>query len=68
MTANVQYDPSTSVDERHKLYEAEVVEALLDETEEERAERLALVRAAEAMILHAFQQSCAGSDDEAPDH
>ena len=68
MTANVQFDPSTSVDERHTLYEAAVVEALLDETEEERAERLALVRAAEAMILRAFHQSCADHGDETPDH
>lgn len=58
MTANVQYDPSTSLAERHNLYEAEVAEALLDETEEERIERLELVRAAEAMVLAAFHESC----------
>lgn len=58
MTANVQSDPSTGLAERHSLYEAEVVEALLDESEEERAERLELVRAAEAMVLAAFHNSC----------
>jgi hypothetical protein len=60
MTANVQYDPSTSLAERHSLYEAEVAEALLDETDEERAERLELVRAAEAMVLAAFHKMCEG--------
>jgi hypothetical protein len=62
MTANVQYDPSTELAERHSLYETEVAEALLDESEEERAERLELVRAAEAMVLAAFHHACAERD------
>lgn len=64
MTANVQYDPSTELAERHSLYETEVAEALLDESEEERAERLELVRVAEAMVLAAFHHACADQEHD----
>lgn len=55
MTADIQYDRDTDLVQRRSAYEAEVVDALLDETPEEREERLELVRAAEAMVLLAFQ-------------
>ncbi|HEV7128852.1 MAG TPA: hypothetical protein VGN32_15590 [Ktedonobacterales bacterium] len=55
MTAHIQSDCDTDLLERRTAYEAEVVDALLDESAEERAERLALVEIAQAMILRAFQ-------------
>jgi hypothetical protein len=56
MTANIQYDSQTSLAERRSAYEAEVTDALLDETADEREERLALVRAAQEMIMLAFRR------------
>ncbi|HEX9058299.1 MAG TPA: hypothetical protein VF818_12285 [Ktedonobacterales bacterium] len=58
MTAHIQYDSETSVAERRSAYEAEVTNALLDETPEEREERLALVRAAQEMVRLAFERMC----------
>ena len=58
MTANIQYDSQTSVTERRWAYEAEVSDALLDESPEEREERLDLVRIAQDMILLAFHTGC----------
>lgn len=58
MTANIQYDSQTSLAERRGAYDAEVTDALLDESPEEREERLELVRIAQEMILLAFQQGC----------
>ena len=58
MTANIQYDSQTSLAERRGAYDAEVTDALLDESPEEREERLELVRIAQEMILLAFHQGC----------
>jgi hypothetical protein len=58
MTANIQYDRQTSLAERRNAYEAEIADALLDESAEEREERLELVRAAQEMVLLAFQRMC----------
>ena len=58
MTANIQYDRRTSLAERRDAYEAEITDALLDESPEEREERLELVRAAQEMVLLAFQRMC----------
>lgn len=54
MTADVTCDRQAAIKERRNAYEAEVIDALLDESSEEREERLALVRLAEAMILQSF--------------
>ena len=62
MTANIQYDSQTSLAERRGLYEREVADALLDETPEERDERLELVRLAQEMVLRAFQAMCDSCD------
>lgn len=55
MTTNVTCDRQAAIQERRNAYEAEVIDALLDESSEERNERLELVRLAEAMILQAFR-------------
>lgn len=55
MTTDVTCDRQAAIQERRNAYEAEVIDALLDESSEERDERLELVRLAEAMILQAFQ-------------
>lgn len=62
MTANLQYDCQTSLAERRGRYEREVADALLDETPEEREDRLELVRVAQEMVLRAFQAMCDASD------
>lgn len=54
MTTDTTCDRQAAIAERRAAYEAEVVDALLDETREEREERLELVRIAQAMILEAF--------------
>lgn len=54
MTTDVTCDRQAAIKERRNAYEAEVIDALLDESSEERNERLELVRLAEAMILRAF--------------
>lgn len=55
MTTDVTCDRHAAIQERRSAYEAEVINALLDESSEERNERLELVRLAEAMILQAFR-------------
>lgn len=55
MTADTTCDRRAAINERRAAYETEVVNALLDETQAEREERLELVRLAQAMILRAFQ-------------
>jgi hypothetical protein len=62
MTANLQYDSQTTFAERRGIYEREVADSLLDETPEEREERLELVRVAHEMVLRAFQAMCDTSD------
>jgi hypothetical protein len=54
MKADTTCDRQASIRERRSAYEAEITNALLDETSEERDERLALVRVAEAMLLRAL--------------
>lgn len=51
MTAYTQSDRRSLLLERRKLYEAEVVEALLNEAPEEREERLHMVRACQPMLV-----------------
>jgi hypothetical protein len=55
MTADATCDRQAAIAERRQAYEAEVVNALLDESQEEREERLELVRLAQALVLRAFQ-------------
>ena len=55
MTADTTCDRQAAINERRAAYETEVVNALLDESQAEREERLELVRLAQAMILRAFQ-------------
>lgn len=55
MTTDVTCDRQAAIQERRNAYEAEVMDALLDESDEERDERLELVRLAEVMILQSFQ-------------
>jgi hypothetical protein len=62
MTANLQFDSQVSLAERRGMYEREVADALLDETPEEREERLELVRMAQEMVLRAFQATCEPSE------
>jgi hypothetical protein len=57
MTANIPCDCELSIAERRAAYEAAVAEALADESTEERAERIALVQAAQRLVLLAFQQA-----------
>lgn len=57
MTANIQCDSELSIAERRAAYEAAVAEALCDESAEERAERIALVQAAQQLVMLAFQQA-----------
>lgn len=54
MTADTTCDYRAALAERRAVYEADVVRALLDESDEEREERLGLVRLAEAMIRGAM--------------
>jgi hypothetical protein len=56
MTANIQCDCELSIAERRAAYEAAVVQALCDESAEERAERVALVQAAQWLVLLTLQQ------------
>jgi hypothetical protein len=62
MTANIQFDSQTSLAQRRGEYEREVIDALLDETPEEREERLELVRVAQEMVLRAFLSVCESCD------
>jgi hypothetical protein len=55
MTADTTCDRLAAIAERRAAYEADVVDALLEESDDEREERLELVRAAQAMILRAFE-------------
>lgn len=55
MTADATCDRQAAIAERRQAYEAEVVNALLDESQEEREERLELVRLAQALVLRTFQ-------------
>ena len=56
MTANIQCDCDLSIAERRAAYEAAVAQALCDESAEERAERVALVQAAQWLVLWTLQQ------------
>lgn len=55
MTADITLDRHAAITERRTAYEADVIDALLDEDSEEREERLELVRLAHTMILRALQ-------------
>lgn len=55
MTADATCDRQAAITERRQAYEAEVVNALLDESQEEREERLELVRLAQALVLRTWQ-------------
>ncbi len=55
MTADTACERQEAIRERRAAYEMEVVHALLDESAEERAERLELVRRAQAMLVRVFQ-------------
>ena len=55
MTADATCDRQAAIAERRQAYEAEVVNALLDESQDEREERLELVRLAQALVLRTFQ-------------
>jgi len=57
MTADTTCDREAAIRERRAAYENMVIEALLDESEEEREERLELVRLAQQMILIALPRS-----------
>lgn len=57
MTANIQFDHETRVAERRSAYESEVIAALLDETVEERDERIALLQVAQELVQRAFEQA-----------
>ena len=54
MTADTACERQTMIAERRASYEADVVNALLEESAAEHEERLELVRIAQAMVLHAF--------------
>ncbi len=56
MTANIQCDCEMSIAERRAAYEAAVAKALCEESAEERAERIALVQAAQRLIMLALLQ------------
>ncbi|GEM_PF-1349156 len=51
MTAYTQSDRRSLLLERRKLYEAEVAEALLNESPEEREDRVHLVHACQPMLV-----------------
>jgi hypothetical protein len=55
MTADITLDRQAAITERRTAYEADVIDALLDEDSDEREERLELVRLAHTMILRALQ-------------
>ena len=48
---------------RRRAYDAAIARALLDESDEERAERIELVEAAQALILQAYIAHQASADD-----
>lgn len=56
MTADTTCDREAAIKEHRLAYEAEVVNALLDESASEREERLRLVRLAQAMILGVIER------------
>jgi len=51
---------------RRRAYDAAVARALLDESDDERAERIELVEAAQALVLQAYLAHTAAAD-ESPD-
>lgn len=55
MTTDTTCGYGAAIAERRAAYEADVINALLDESEAEREERLDLVRMAQAMILRTIQ-------------
>jgi hypothetical protein len=55
MTTDITCDRQALLAEHRAMYEADVINALLEECAAERAERLELVRIAQDMILRAFQ-------------
>ncbi len=55
MTADTTCDREAAIQERRIAYENAVVNALLDESQAERDERLELVRLAQRMILRSFE-------------
>lgn len=55
MTTDTTCGYGAALAERRAAYEADVINALLDESEAEREERLELVRMAQAMILRTLQ-------------
>jgi hypothetical protein len=57
MTTDTTCDREALIAERRATYEADVVNALLEECAAEREERLELVRIAQEMIARAFQQA-----------
>ena len=62
MTTNLECDAVTSTIAYRRAYDELVAEALLDESDEERAERLELVEAAQAILLRAFAGDEFGDD------
>jgi hypothetical protein len=64
MTAYTQSDRRSLLLERRRLYEAEVVEALLNEEPEEREERVHLVRACQPMLVAALHGDLSIYDPE----
>jgi hypothetical protein len=55
MTTDTTCDREALIAERRATYEADVINALLEECTAEREERLELVRIAQDMIARAFQ-------------
>jgi len=55
MTTDTTCDRQALIAERRAAYEADVINALLEECSAEREERLELVRIAQEMILRAFR-------------
>ena len=55
MTADITLDRQAAITERRTAYEADVINALLDEDSDEREERLDLVRLAHNLILRVLQ-------------
>jgi len=67
MTTNLECDALTSTIAYRRAYDDLVAEALRDESDEERAERLELVEAAQAILLHAFASGEASDDSGSDD-
>ncbi|MEO7002805.1 MAG: hypothetical protein ABI068_13395 [Ktedonobacterales bacterium] len=62
MTTNLECDAVSAVAAYRLAYDELIADALRDESDEERAERLELVEAAQAILLHAFDS---GDADDA---